>query len=379
MIKDARFIALKDIQYFVRDREVVIWLFVMPIVFVYFIGTVTGGMGGSGGGPERVAMSAPEGSGFLLDQFVRRLEEQDYEVVLPADHEEFNRYSRRITIPEEFTNAVLAGEKRVIEFTKREAGLAQDYDTIRVGRALYTVLADVVAADSMGSEPSSESLAELDRMPRALTLEVAPAGERQEIPTGFEQAIPGTMVMFTMFMLLTTGAVTLVIERRQGLLRRLASTPIDRGGIVLGKWGGRMALGLVQIAFAMLAGTVLFGMDWGPDLPIIFAVLTGWAALCASLGLLLGNLASTEGQAIGIGVLTANVLAALGGCWWPIEITPGWMQTFSKFLPTGWAMDAMHRLVSFQSGPASVLPHLAALAALALIAGWVGARRFRFQ
>jgi ABC-type multidrug transport system permease subunit len=216
-------------------------------------------------------------------------------------------------------------------------------------------------------------------MPRALTLEVAPAGERQEIPTGFEQAIPGTMVMFTMFMLLTTGAVTLVIERRQGLLRRLASTPIDRGGIVLGKWGGRMALGLVQIAFAMLAGTVLFGMDWGPDLPIIFAVLTGWAALCASLGLLLGNLASTEGQAIGIGVLTANVLAALGGCWWPIEITPGWMQTFSKFLPTGWAMDAMHRLVSFQSGPASVLPHLAALAALALIAGWVGARRFRFQ
>ena len=212
-----------------------------------------------------------------------------------------------------------------------------------------------------------------------LTLEVAPAGERLEIPSGFEQAIPGIMVMFTMIILLTSGAVTLVIERKQGLLRRLASTPIDRGEIVLGKWGGRMALGLVQIAFAMLAGTVLFGMDWGPDLPMIVVVLTGWAAVSASLGLLLGNLASSEGQAIGIGVLTANVLAALGGCWWPIEITPEWMQTFQKFLPTGWAMDALHRLISFQAGPASVLPHLAAMLTLAVIAGWVGARRFRFQ
>lgn len=250
---------------------------------------------------------------------------------------------------------------------------------LELGRALYTVLADVVATGSMSDGPTPESLAKLDRMPRTLTLEVTPAGNRQEIPTGFEQAITGTMVMFTMIVLLTSGAVTLIIERRQGLLRRLASTPIDRGGIVLGKWSGRLALGLVQIAFAMLAGTLLFGMDWGPNLPMIFAVLTVWAALCASSGLLLGNLARTEGQAIGVGVLTSNVLAALWGCWWPIEITPDWMQTFSKLLPTGWAMDAMHRLVSFQAGPASVLPHLAALAALSLIAGWIGARRFRFQ
>ena len=379
MFKDARFIALKDIQYLVRGREAMIWLFVMPIMFFYFIGTITGGMGGGGGGPESVAVYAPEGSGFLLDQFVRRLEEQDFVVALPADQDEFNRYSRRITIPEGFTRGILAGEKRVVGFARREAGLGQEYDAIRVGRALYTVLADVVATGSMNDGPTPESLAELDRMPRMLTLEVTPAGNRQEIPTGFEQAIPGTMVMFTMIVLLTSGAVTLVIERKQGLLRRLASTPIDRGGIVLGKWGGRLALGLVQISFAMLAGTLLFGMDWGPNLPMIFAVLTVWAALCASLGLLLGNLARTEGQAVGVGVLTSNVLAALGGCWWPIEITPDWMQAFSKLLPTGWAMDAMHRLVSFQAGPASVLPHVAALATLALITGWIGARRFRFQ
>ncbi len=378
MSRNARFIALKDIQYLVRGRETFVWLFIMPIAFFYFIGTVTAGFGGASG-PERIAVWAPDNSGFLVDQFVRRLEDQEYEVIRPDTIEEFNRFGRRVTIPEDFTSRVVAGEKGVVGFARSQSGLGQDYDNIRVGRALYTVLADLVATDYLDEEPGPAAFERLEEMPRMLSLEVAPAGQRQEIPTGFEQAIPGTMVMFTMIALLTSGAVTLVIERKQGLLRRLASTPIDRGEIVLGKWGGRMALGLVQITFAMLAGTVIFGMDWGPDLLMIVAVLTGWAAVCASLGLLLGNLASSEGQAIGIGVLTANVLAALGGCWWPIEITPGWMQTFQKLLPTGWAMDAMHRLISFQAGPASALPHLAAMFALAAITGWVGARRFRFQ
>src|SRR5262249_26067522 len=151
-------------------------------------------------------------------------------------------------------------------------------------------------------------------------------GQRHTIPTGFEQAIPGTMVMFTMLVLLTSGTATLVAERRLGVLRRLASTPISRGAVVLGKWGGRLGLGLVQIGFAMAAGTILFRMNWGPDLPMILVVLVAWGGLCASLALLLGSLVVSEGQAVGVGVLASNALAALGGCWWPIEITPAWMQ-----------------------------------------------------
>ena len=38
---------------------------------------------------------------------------------------------------------------------------------------------------------------------------------------------------------------------------------------MLGKWGGRMALGLVQIVFAMIAGMLLFRIDWGGSLPMV--------------------------------------------------------------------------------------------------------------
>jgi ABC-type Na+ efflux pump permease subunit len=379
MLQAAWFIARKDVQYMLRGRETMLWLFIMPVVFFYFVGTITSGFGGGGPVKERLAVQVPEDAGFLADEVVRRLEAAGYEIVRPTTAEAFADAPRRLTVPQHFTRSALAGEKAVLRFARKEAGLGQQYDEVRVNRAVYTVLANLVACTANGQEPSPEAFARLNALPRALKLQVQAGGQRQEVPSGFEQAIPGTLVMFTLLVLLTSGAATLVGDRRRGVLRRLASTPISRGGVVLGKWGGRLALGFVQIGFAMATGTLLFSMKWGSDLPMILLVLLGWGSLCASLSLFLGNLVQSEGQAIGIAALASNALAGFGGCWWPIEITPAWMQTFAKFLPTGWAMDAMHKLISFRSGAASVVPHVVALFTAAAVLGWLAARRFRFQ
>jgi len=219
----------------------------------------------------------------------------------------------------------------------------------------------------------------LNEMPRALQLEVKPAGARKRIPTGFEQAIPGIMVMFTLMVMATSGSILLLLERKAGLLRRLASTPISRRSIVVGKCSGKLALGIVQIGFAMLAGTFLFKMDWGPDLPAVIAVMIVYGAMMAALGVVLGSVAQSPGQAIAIGVISTNVLAALGGCWWPIEVAPEWMQTLQLFLPTGWAMNALHKLISFGAGAASVVPHLLGMAAATLVLVGVSVKVFRFE
>jgi ABC-type multidrug transport system permease subunit len=184
--------------------------------------------------------------------------------------------------------------------------------------------------------------------------------------------------MFTLLVLLTSGSVLLVIERKEGLLRRVAATPLPRAGVVAGKWGARMTLGLVQIAFGILLGSIFFHVDWGPDLWMVAIVLLAWAALCAGIAILSGNLVRSEGQAIALGVFSANLLAALGGCWWPIEITPEWAQKVALAIPTGWTMGALHHLMSFQAGAASALPHLIALAVAALAVGWAATRTFRY-
>lgn len=385
MLRNAAFIARADLGFMLRQRETLLWVFVMPGLFFYFIGTVTGGMSGpSAARPDPLALQAPASGGPIVDALVTRLEQQNYSVVRPESAGAFAQFARRLTIPQpsahsSVTDAVLAGEQLTVTFDRRGDALVSDFDRFRVSRAVYSVLADVAVMRSEGRDITAEGFQQLAGTPRALTLSTVPAGRRAEPPSGFAQAVPGTMVMFTMLVLLTTGAILLVVEREHGLLRRLASTPISRGSVVLGKWGARMALGLVQIGFATLIGTVLFGVDWGDNLPMVSVVLIAWAAFNASFAILLGNIARTQAQMAGGGVLTTMVLAALGGCWWPIEIAPAWMQSLSLALPTGWTMGAMHRLVSFGDPASAALPHVSALAVSALAAGWAGARIFRYQ
>ena len=378
-MRNAWFIARKDLKYMVRQWTTALWLFVMPIVFFYFIGTAMGGFSVMTGGKTKLAVHVPGDAGFLADEVIRRLVQNDFEITRPEADVVREQTSLQLSFPSNFTEDVLLGTKAVLKLAHTESGLTRDYDAARVSRASLTVLADLAAAEQDGRPPTPESLAALDGVPRKLTLNATPAGERFEAPMGLDQSIPGMMVMFTLLVLLTSGASTLAQERNDGLLQRLASAPISRRELVLGKWIGKMILGVVQIAFAMLAGTVLFAFDWGPSLPMILLVMLGWGALCASLGLWLGCIVRTEAQASGIGLLAANVLAALGGCWWPIEITPDWVQSLQKVIPPGWTMDALHKLVSFRAGAASAIPHVVVLFVSAWIVGLLAARRFRYQ
>jgi len=377
-MKQAWFIAKSDFLYQLKDRNALIWLFLMPIVFFYFIGTVTGTGGGGAFKPliSPLTVIEAEDSGFLAAQVKLRFSENGFD--LKAFDSKISP-SRRLKFPPNFTEAVLEGEPVKLQLIENEAGLNTQLDEFRALRSAYTVLADLAVLSQQNLAATAENIEALNTTPRPLTLEVKPAGQRRTIPTGFEQAIPGTMVMFTLLVLLTTGASTLFLERQNGQLSRLASAPLTRSQLVFGKWLGRMGLGILQVAFAMTVGTLLFKMNWGPDLPMVMLILIAWAAFCTSCSILLAHLGRNVGEVSAIGVLLSNILAALGGAWWPIEITPDFMQTLQKFLPSGWAMDAMHQLVSFEAGALNVLPQLAALLLGALVVAWLGVRRFEYQ
>jgi len=383
-MKNAIFIAWHDVRYQLRQGGTLVWMFVMPPIFFYFIGTVTGGFqGGMTGGTGTPIVVAADAPGFLQEQINLRLTDNEFEpewrteVVADA---EGNLPRRVLSFDADLSGQIIAGEQVGASYDTKASALTRDYEAIRIQRSLYTAVADIVTADARSEDPlSASALAELNAETRVWQLDVSTAGQRLIIPSGFEQAIPGILVMFTLLVLLTSGSSMLVLERLQGLLRRLASAPMTRTEVVSGKWGGRMVIAAIQIGFAIVVGTLLFKMQWGPDVGMIVVVLAAWAAFCASAGLLLGSIAKTEGQASGLGVLFANLLAALGGCWWPIEVTPAWMQGVQKLMPTGWTMDALHKLISFQAGAASAIPNVVALLVGSLVVTALAINRFKYE
>jgi ABC-type multidrug transport system permease subunit len=377
MLRDAFFILRQDVRHSLRLPQVWAWMLVMPLLLAYIIGSLMQVLAPR---PERIAVYTPPAAGFLADDMVRRLGAVNYEVVRIGEAARLTQYPLRMAIPGGFTESVLSGPPAQIELAYPAGSPLIDYERFRVDRAVYEMLADLTLLSKQGRQPEAVTLAALAREPRKLELKAESAGESKKLVLGFQQSVPGFLVMFTLLVSLTSGSMLLIIERRTGVLRRLASTPVSRGSIVTGKLGARLALGLIQVGIAMLAGTWWFGVDWGGSrIWAVLALLAAYAALCASLSLLFASLARNEDQSLAAGVIASNLLAALGGCWWPVEITPAWMQHAAMLLPTGWAMDGLHRLLSYGASPVRVAPHVAALLACSLLAGWIAARRFRFE
>ncbi|PRY19600.1 ABC-type multidrug transport system permease subunit [Aliiruegeria haliotis] len=362
------FIANADVRFALRDRATLLWLVLMPPVFFFFIGNMTaGGFGAMMTGSE-IVVEAPFEADPATERFLELLSEGGFVRAEAGEDAPILRLSAPWDGADgPVTATYLAGNPTP----------TTEFEVLRLHRAALRLQAELAAVAARGDDAST--IAAFADEARALTVEVEAAGRLGRVPSGFEQTIPGILVMFTMLVLLTSGGVLLLMEREQGILRRLASAPLSRREIVAGKWLGRMLLALAQIGFAMCVGTLLFGMDWGPSLPAILAVLLGWAAFCASLGLLVGSIGRSQGEVVGLGMLLTMVMAALGGAWWPIEVTPAWMQTLQLAVPAGWTMDAMHRLVSFGDAPATTIPHFAALAVACLAVAGLAAKLFRFS
>jgi ABC-type multidrug transport system permease subunit len=197
---------------------------------------------------------------------------------------------------------------------------------------------------------------------------------RRPLPIGVRASLPGNMVMFVMMNLLLFGGLTIARQRQMGIIRRLACTPVNRVQVVTGMIYGLMLLGLVQVAVVLLAGRLLFGVNLGSNLLAVLATLMVYAWVAASLGVLVGAVIHAEEKVAGVSILLSLLMAALGGCWWPIEICPPAMKVVAHCLPTGWALDALHQLISFGGTLADAGKPIGALASfgavVSLLAGW---------
>ena len=79
------------------------------------------------------------------------------------------------------------------------------------------------------------------------------------------------------------------------------------------------------------------------------------------------------------GVLVSLTLAPIGGCWWPLFITPEWMQSLAKFTPHGWANGAFNKLMLFGAEFGDVSQEMIALAAFGAAFLAIALWRFRLS
>jgi len=353
-------LALNDLRLTARDRAAFFWMILMPLAMMWFLGLMGGG--GGTGSPQISLSLVNHDDGWLSAAFIEELADeainfQETDPTLP-DGEESR--VRTLVIPEGFTSGVLAGDQQVLKLEK-EPGTSSDFAVaaeVHIVRAIVRTLGMLVEMHDAGElEAAPERFAKMAARPDLVSLSVTTAGRGRPVPSGRAQSVPGMTTFTVMMMTLIYGAVFLTDEKSTG----------------------RVLMAAIQIVILLLAGRFLFAISWG-DSPLGLALLLGsFSVAVAALATLLGAVLSTPAQASSVGWIGSMVMAALGGCWWPSELMPDWMRTVAHALPTAWAMDGLHALISFGRGLEAVLLPSAVLLGFGVLFTTLGAKFLRFE
>jgi ABC-2 type transport system permease protein len=140
-------------------------------------------------------------------------------------------------------------------------------------------------------------------------------------------------------------AITLVIRRESGLLKRIRSTPLPAPVYAAATLGSTLVVFTLQTVALIALGKLLFDAEL-PDRPLslALAVLLGAAAF-AGLGLgAAGLIRSDEGASAVVNVILLP-MAFLSGSFGPTNDIPGWLQAIADVLPLKHYLDVVNGIV----------------------------------
>lgn len=191
-------------------------------------------------------------------------------------------------------------------------------------------------------------------------------------------AVAGIAVMMLLFGLTAAGG-TVLEERDEGTLERLALIRHAGSAVLTGKLLFVLASGLLQLVIMFSFGALVFAVPvWRAPLALVATSLCV-ALACTGFGLLLAVTCSSRKQLEGLSTIAILVMSALGGSWFPLAIVPEWFRKIGHFTLNAWAMDAYQGIFWYGKALADLwleLGMLLGIAAAALsLSYWIWQRR----
>jgi ABC-type multidrug transport system permease subunit len=161
----------------------------------------------------------------------------------------------------------------------------------------------------------------------------------------FDQNVPGFSVTFLLLGMLFSVSLGLLDERDWGTFDRVRSLPVPARDILIGKLASRFAVGVVQMLVLFTVGYALFRISLGPQPWALLLPIAGIVFAGTALGLIVAAVAPSRDAVVPLGAIVIMTMAAVGGCWWPIDLEPRWMRSIALAFPTTWAMEAFNDLM----------------------------------
>jgi ABC-2 type transport system permease protein len=403
-------LALKDLLQIVRDWKSALFLLVMPILFTLFFGFIFGSSGAGDDPRLPVGFVDHDGASALSTSLQDLMETSDAIRLVILEGDEADRAADLVRdedlaavvivpagVGADLASAPPASALTLIVDQNAPAGQTAIYavqaavmrllgavETAQLSAETYEAkkgFEDETARQAYLNETLALATTAWGQPPLTVTVEQsgAPAENEEDAPiNAFLQSSPGMIVQFAIFGL-NTSAMVLVLERKSRTLQRLLTTPISRAEVIAGHVLAMFVVVFVQQALLIVIGQLAFGVDYMREPLATLLVMVTLALWTASLGLLIGAVSKDEDQVIMWALIAMFIFAAMGGAWFPLDVTGQTFSTIGHLMPTAWAMDGFQNIVMRGLGLNSALLPAGILLAYAVVFFALAVWRFKFE
>jgi ABC-type multidrug transport system permease subunit len=352
-----------------RDREAVIWSLIAPVVMAWLFGNM---FDSAPPGPTTVSVTRGDNPAYVGEIVSGMLAAEGLVVVDSLAGAE-------VILPDSLVAHLLGGEK--VEITVNKLGASDTRAravSVKARQTMYT-LAFAAKKSWIESPPSQADVGSLVASRGPMLLESKTLGKAPKTVDGVEHQLPAMLVMFLMFQLMTFFMVLWVEDVKSGKIKRIVMSPTPLRDVFYAQLASRFLWGLLQVVIILGVGSRILGVrleiPWGYFAAMLFVYMVAAIAL----GMFLATFFRTTEKANAVGVIAGLVMAALGGCWWPLEFVSATMKHVAMVFPTGLMMDAMGDFIALGTDAAFPRFNFMVLALMALVLMPLAIRRMHRQ
>lgn len=189
--------------------------------------------------------------------------------------------------------------------------------------------------------------------------------------------LPGLMTVLLLFVTTMLTAFSIVREKERGTLEQLLVTPARPLGIMLGKIMPYFALGLVELVVILLFMRFAFSVPMHGNPVLLVCLTTGYLFVNLTIGLLISTRASSQTEALQLGMMSILPSIFLSGYIFPRDTMPLLFYGLSYLVPATYMVDIARGLILRGAGLAELWSNALVLALMGLVILLLAARRFQ--
>ncbi len=337
-----------DLKAFFRSRATLFWTLAFPIMLILIFGAIFSGMGEIEF--DLYVQNLDEDDEFgITEGFLRGLESTGYINIknVPRDKDVKlymgeNDIKRVLVIPEDFSETIILSQQNPNSTETSNLMFYFDQSEQTTNQQIRDIISYFVINTNMNVSGGREIIGLQD----VTTI----SGEFSYI----DFFIPG-MIGFTIMQTCIYGSLERNTKfRKDGILRKLLTTPITRSEWIISKMLFQLFLSFLSTVIIIIVGVLVYGLHVHVT-ALMIVIIIATSFLFTGLGMMIGRFVKDEESAGMAGGAVTFPMMFLAGTFFELDMMPEFLQLVARVLPLYYVNEGLRdSMIKLETADATI-------------------------